>query len=93
MHVEEENCAMHAPSIQKRRANKDSKLQSTDEYPPNLDKLRQCTQLLRSLRPLQLGQGRGLRATHTTADTHMGRPHVLKLAIQHLWAASDFKKK
>ena len=38
---------------------------------------------------VQLGQGRGLRTTHTTADTHVRRPHVLKLAIQDLWDASD----
>ena len=47
------------------------------------------TPLLRSLRPLWLGQGRGLRATHTTANTRVRRPHVLKLAIQDLWDASD----
>ena len=40
-----------------------------------------------------LGQGCGLRTTHTTADTHVRRPHVLKLAIQDLWDASDLKKK
>ena len=39
--------------------------------PPPLYKLRQCTESLRSLRPLQLGQGRSLRATHTTTDTHV----------------------
>ena len=34
----------------------------------------------------------GLHATHTTADTHVRRPHVLNLAIQDLWDASDQKK-
>jgi hypothetical protein len=34
-----------------------------------------------------------LRATHTTADTHVRRPQVLKWAIQDLWDASDGKKK
>ena len=62
-----------------------------DTHPP-LYKLRQCAHLLRSLRLLWLGQGRGLRATHTTADTHVRRPHVLKLEIQDLWDASDTKK-
>ena len=28
---------------------------------------------------------------HTTADTHVSRPHVLKLATQDLWDASDLK--
>ena len=39
-----------------------------------------------------LGKGMAC-ATHTTADTHVGRPHVRKLAIQDLWDASDQKKK
>ena len=68
-------------------------LNNVHTLPPHLYKLRQCTQLLRSLRLLYLGQGRGLRATHTTADTHVRRPHVLKWAIQDLWDASDLKKK
>ena len=62
---------------------------SVSRTPPPLYKLRQCTQLLQSLHLLYLGQGRGLRTTHTTADTHMRRPHVLNLAIQDLWDASD----
>ena len=37
--------------------------------PPPLYKLRQSRKLLRSLRLLQLGHGRGLRATHTTTNT------------------------
>ena len=40
-------------------------------YPPPLYKLRQCTELLRSLRPLELGQGRSLRETHTATDTNV----------------------
>ena len=56
-------------------------------YVSYLIKLR--TQLIRSIRLLQLGQWRGLHTTHTSADTHVRRPHVLKLALQDLWDVSD----
>ena len=64
-------------------------LSSRQSTPPPLYKLRQCTQLSRSLRLLWLGQRRGLRTTHTTASTHVCRPHVLKGATPDLWDASD----
>ena len=44
---------------------------SSTPPPAPLYKLRQCTELLRSLRLLYLGQGRSLRATNTTTDTHV----------------------